>query len=55
LDEDFQFLGETLLDEHHFPEQAFVNETGLHIVYRENLDSIGKTVTWHIFEPKQIN
>ncbi len=52
LDKNFQFLGETLLDEQYNPRSAFVNEKGLHIVFAERKAG---SITWHIFEPKKNN
>jgi hypothetical protein len=52
FDEKFNFLGETLLDEHHEPYRTFVNEDGLHILY--NYDPT-KKVKFKIYKPQLIN
>jgi len=51
FDENFQFLGETLLDEQHEPWRAFVNKKGLHIISEYKR---GKSFTYSIFEPHKI-
>ena len=53
FDDNFQFLGETLLGDMYHPQNAFVNEKGLHITYQESLG--GNIITYHVFEPKRIN